>query len=107
MKTKPKYIYLSAESQFKSDSDAAKFENARKLDRYHEKISKEYFQENLPSILYNEGRTLIEDDTKVTGLVSKLDFFKKYPADNEAELKIETIRELSNEVFGVSIATKS
>jgi hypothetical protein len=72
-----------------------------------EKISKEYFQENLPSLLYNEGRTLIEDDTKVTGLVSKLDFFKKYPSDNEAELKIEVIRELSNEVFGVSIVTKS
>ena len=42
---KPKYIYLSAESQFKSDSDAAKFENARKLDRYHEKISKEYWKD--------------------------------------------------------------
>jgi hypothetical protein len=72
-----------------------------------EKISKEYFQENLPSLLYSEGRTLIEEDTKVTALVSKLDFFKKYPGENEAELKIEVIRELSKEVFGVSIATKS
>jgi len=72
-----------------------------------EKISKDYFQENLPSLLYNEGRTLIEDDTKVTALVTKLDFFKKYPGDNEAELKIEVIRELANEVFGVSIVTKS
>jgi hypothetical protein len=72
-----------------------------------EKISKEYFQENLPSLLYNEGRTLIEDDTKVTALVSKLDSFKKYPGENEAELKIEVIRELSKEVFGVVIATKS
>jgi hypothetical protein len=71
-----------------------------------EKISKEYFQENLPSLIYNEGRSLIEDDIKVAALVSKLDFFKKYPGDNEAELKIEVIRELSNKVFGVSIVTK-
>ena len=42
---KPKYIYLSAESQFKSDSDAGKFENARKLNRYHEDISKEYWND--------------------------------------------------------------
>jgi hypothetical protein len=72
-----------------------------------EKISKEYFQENLPRLLYDEGRTLIEEDSKVTALVSRLDFLKKYPADNEAELKIDLIRELSNEVFGVSIVTKS
>ena len=42
---KPKYIYLSAESQFKSDSDAAKFENARKLDRFHDEIRKEYWKD--------------------------------------------------------------
>jgi hypothetical protein len=72
-----------------------------------EKISKEYFQENLPSLLYNEGRTLIEDDTKAAALVSKLDFFKKYPIENEAEYKIDVIRELSREVFGVNIVTKS
>ena len=42
---KPKYIYLSAESQFKSDSDAGKFENARKLNRYHEQISKKYLKD--------------------------------------------------------------
>lgn len=72
-----------------------------------EKISKDYFQENLPSLLYNEGLSLIEDDTKVTELVTKLDFFKKYPGDNEAELKIEVVRKLSFEVFGVSIVTKS
>jgi hypothetical protein len=72
-----------------------------------EKISKEYFQENLPSLLYNEDRTLIENESKVTDLVSKLDYFKKYPTENEAELKIEIIRELSKEVFGEVIVTKS
>ena len=72
-----------------------------------EKISKEYFQENLPSLLFNENRSLIEDETKVAALISKLEFFKKYPGENEAELKIEVIRELSNAVFGVTIVTKS
>lgn len=72
-----------------------------------EKISKEYFQENLPSILYNEGRTLIEDDSKVVDLVGKLEFFKKYPGEQEAEIKIDVIRKLSNDVFGESIVTKA
>ena len=39
---KPKYIYLSAESQFKSGSDASKFENARKLNKFLDKIRNEY-----------------------------------------------------------------
>jgi hypothetical protein len=72
-----------------------------------EKISKDYFQEILPSLLYNEGRELIDDDSKVSELVTKLDFFKKYPGEKEAEIKIELIRKLSNEVFGTSIVTKS
>jgi len=72
-----------------------------------ERISKEYFQENLPSILFNEGRAFIEDDSKVNNLLKDLDSFKKYPGEKETEIKNEVIRELSKEVFGVNIVTKS
>ena len=39
---KPKYIRLSDQGQFKSDSDASKFENARKLNKFLGKIRSEY-----------------------------------------------------------------
>ena len=71
-----------------------------------ERISQLYFQENLPSLLFNEDRSFIEDDSKVISLISKLDYFKKYPSDKEAELKIDVIRKLSDEVFGQIIVTK-
>ena len=45
---KPKYIYLSDEGQFKSSSDAEKFENARKLNVFLEKVRKGY-RKNLNS----------------------------------------------------------
>ena len=38
----PKYIYLSAEGQFKSESDAKKFEKSRKLNKYIDYIRKGY-----------------------------------------------------------------
>ena len=37
-----KYVYMSAEGQFKSASDASKFEKARKLQRYLEKVRRGY-----------------------------------------------------------------
>ena len=45
---KPKYIYLSDEGQFKSSSDADKFENARKLNVFLETVRKGY-RKNLNS----------------------------------------------------------
>ncbi len=39
---KPKYIRLSDQGQFKSDSDAGKFENARKLNKFLEEVRKGY-----------------------------------------------------------------
>ena len=39
---KPKYIRLSDQGQFKSDSDAGKFENARKLNKFLEKVRSVY-----------------------------------------------------------------
>jgi DNA topoisomerase IB len=38
----PKYIYLSSEGQFKSESDAQKFEKSRKLNKYIDSIRKGY-----------------------------------------------------------------
>jgi hypothetical protein len=71
-----------------------------------EKISKCYFQEVLPSILIGEDYRFIEDDHKVIELITKLDKYKKYPTENEANLKLEMIRELSEVVFGKVIVTK-
>jgi DNA topoisomerase-1 len=45
---KPKYIRLSDEGQFKSDSDAGKFENARKLNAFLDDVRREY-KKNLNS----------------------------------------------------------
>jgi len=45
---KPKYIYLSAESQFKSGSDASKFENARKLNKYITTV-RNYYNKDIKS----------------------------------------------------------
>jgi DNA topoisomerase-1 len=45
---KPKYIRLSDQGQFKSDSDAGKFENARKLNKFLEQVRKGY-QKNIES----------------------------------------------------------
>ena len=72
-----------------------------------ERLSQQYFQESLPSLLFNEGRELIEDPTKVDKLIEKLDYFKKYPGEKEAELKTEIIRELAKQVFEATIVTKS
>jgi energy-coupling factor transporter ATP-binding protein EcfA2 len=72
-----------------------------------EKLSQQYFQETLPSILFNEGREFIEDDGKVVELIKKLDYFKKYPGEKESEIKTEIIRELAQKVFGNSIVTKN
>jgi len=70
------------------------------------RISQQYFQENLPSLLFNEGSELIEDPAKVDELIKKLDDFKKYPGEKEAELKTEIIRELAKQVFETTIVTK-
>lgn len=72
-----------------------------------ERLSQQYFQENLPSLLFNEGRDLIEDQSKVAKLIEKLEYFKKYPGEKEAELKIDLIRELSEQVFETHIVTKN
>jgi len=72
-----------------------------------EKISKSYFQEILPSLLIDEDFKFIEDDTKVINLITKLDKYKKYPTENEAILKLEIIRELSDVVFGKIIVNKT
>jgi hypothetical protein len=72
-----------------------------------ERLSQQYFQENLPSLLFNEGRELIEDPSKVDELIKKLDYFKKYPGEKEVELKTEIIRELAKQVFETTIATKN
>jgi len=53
---KPKYTYMSAEGQFKSDSDSDKFENARKLNMFLEDVRKEY-KKNLTSS-YKQERQL-------------------------------------------------
>jgi DNA topoisomerase I len=45
---KPKYIRLSDQGQFKSDSDAGKFENARKLNKFLDKVRNGY-QKNINS----------------------------------------------------------
>ena len=71
-----------------------------------ERISQQYFQENLPTLLFNEGPSLIEDNIKVDKLILKLDAFKKYPNEKEAELKLDVIRKLSEDVFGTNIVTK-
>jgi DNA topoisomerase-1 len=45
---KPKYIRLSDQGQFKSDSDAGKFENARKLNKFLDTVRNGY-QKNIDS----------------------------------------------------------
>ena len=72
-----------------------------------ERLSQQYFQENLPSILLNQGPEFIEDENKVLEIIKKLDNFKKYPVEKEAELKTEIIRELAKQVFETTIATKT
>lgn len=72
-----------------------------------ERLSQQYFQESLPSLLFNEGREFIEDPTNVYKLIEKLDYFKKYPGEKEAELKAEIIREIAKQVFGKQIVTKN
>lgn len=72
-----------------------------------EKISQDYFLEYIPSLLYNEGSSLLEDSTKVSALVSKLDEFKKFPFEEEASRKMDVILTLSKEVFGKNIGIKS
>ena len=42
LNNQPKYIYLSAEGQFKSESDAQKFEKSRKLNKYIDIVKKGY-----------------------------------------------------------------
>ena len=61
LNNQPKYIYLSAEGQFKSESDAQKFEKSRKLNKYIDYIRKGYkksidssdiIQKQLGTVLY-------------------------------------------------------
>jgi hypothetical protein len=72
-----------------------------------EKLSQDYFQEHLPTLLLNEGRPFMEDQSKVDLLINKLETHKKYPSLKESERKIEVIQALSEEVFGINIINKS
>ena len=71
-----------------------------------EKLSQEYFQEYLPSLIFNEGKILLENNTKVAELINKLDAFKKYPTVKETERKLDVIQALAEDVFGTKIVTK-
>lgn len=72
-----------------------------------EKVSQEFFQEHLPSSLLNMDRTFMDDAAQVSKLISKLDAFKKYPIEKEAERKMEAIQALAVDVFKKNIVTKS
>jgi len=75
-------------------------------DSNKEKTSQVFFQEHLPSLFFNE-RLNIDDSSKVDALINKLDLFKKYPINKEAERKLEVIQALAEEVFHKRIVTKA
>ncbi|MEL0649913.1 hypothetical protein V6246_00680 [Algibacter sp. TI.3.09] len=96
-------IYLQ---KFYESLDALKEEYLIK-DSDKERLSQQYFQEYLPSLVFNKGREFIEDSSEVDMLIEKLDYFKKYPGEKEAELKTDIIRELAKQVFETTIVTKN
>lgn len=72
-----------------------------------EKMSQDYFQENLPTLLFHEGRTFIDDESKVTKLINVIKEFKKFPYEKETEKKLDIIQAVARDVFGTTIVTKT